>query len=98
MMRNTKASFGIVLSGLVLAALGWLARAAERSEAAATLSDADFGKLHTLIRPHADEARCRWMTDIPWETSIWEARQKAAAQGKPLLVVGSGGGSPLGRC
>jgi hypothetical protein len=38
------------------------------------------------------------MTDIAWETGLWEARQKAAAQGKPILVVGSGGGSPLGRC
>ena len=67
-------------------------------KARAQMSRAEWARLHSLIRPHPDEARCRWMTDIAWETDLWEARRKAAAQGKPLLVVGSGGGSPLGRC
>ena len=69
-----------------------------KAKAGAQRGPAGLAKLRALIRPHPDEARCRWMTDIAWETDLWEARRKAAAQGKPLLVVGSGGGSPLGRC
>jgi hypothetical protein len=86
-----------VLRGPALAAEGPQPPATQ-AKAPAPMRPAEFGKLQALIRPHPDEARCRWMSDIPWETSLWEARQKAAAQGKPLLVVGSGGGSPLGRC
>jgi hypothetical protein len=82
-----------------LAVAGALCRPAGASERPeAPLSPAAFAQLHALVRPHPDEARCRWMTDIAWETGLWEARQQAAAQGKPLLIVGSGGGSPLGRC
>ena len=61
------------------------------------MSPAAFARLHGLIRPHPDEARCRWLTDIPWETSLWEARRKAAAEGKPLYILAADF-SPLGFC
>ena len=58
------------------------------------LSAAEFEKLHQLIKPQAGESR--WM-EIDWYPNIWEARQKAAAEGKPLFIwAGSGGAPPAG--
>lgn len=50
--------------------------------------------LHALVKPVPGESR--WM-EIPWHPSVWEARRKAAAEGKPLfLLAGSGGAPPAG--
>jgi len=49
-------------------------------------------KLHALIKPAADEDR--WAS-IPWLTDLWEARKKAAAEGKPILLWEMDG-HPLG--
>lgn len=58
------------------------------------LSTAQVEKLHALIKPQAGESR--WM-EIDWYPNVWEARQKAAAEGKPLfLMAGSGGAPPAG--
>ena len=58
------------------------------------LSAAEFEKLHQLIKPQAGESR--WM-EIAWYPNIWEARQKAAVEGKPLFLwAGSGGAPPAG--
>jgi hypothetical protein len=54
------------------------------------ISPDQFETLRTMIRPDAGG-----MDDIPWMPTLWEARQKAAAEGKPLYVM-SGGGPPLG--
>jgi hypothetical protein len=51
-----------------------------------------FRELHALIKPQ--EAELKW-DKIPWLTSLWEARQKAAAQGKPILLWEMDG-HPLG--
>ena len=52
--------------------------------------------LHSLIRPVEKEAP--W-TEIAWMTSLWQARERAAREGKPLLLWGAGGGGPpLGLC
>ena len=51
----------------------------------------NFGRLHSLIRPQAKEDK--WL-QIPWLTDLWEARQKAAAAGKPILLWEMDG-SPL---
>jgi hypothetical protein len=56
------------------------------------LAGESFRELHTLIKPKASEEA--W-TRIPWMTSLWEARQKAAAQGKPILLWEMDG-HPLG--
>jgi hypothetical protein len=47
---------------------------------------------HETIRPRQGEAS--W-TAIPWITDLWEARQKAAQEGKPIFVW-SASGDPLG--
>ena len=49
-------------------------------------------RLHPTIMPRPGEAP--W-ADVPWETDLWEARKKAAAQGKPIFVW-SANGEPLG--
>jgi hypothetical protein len=53
---------------------------------------AQFDSLHAMIRPHANEAP--W-TSVPWEADLYEARKKAAAEGKPLFVW-SANADPIG--
>src|SRR5262245_23498229 len=49
-----------------------------------------FDRLRALIKP-----RPGGFADVPWMTSLWEARKKAAAEGKPILLW-VGDGHPLG--
>src|SRR5688500_15261603 len=51
----------------------------------------DFPQTHKLIRPQPGESR--WM-DIPWQTSLWQARRRAAEEGKPMFVWSGSGGAP----
>jgi hypothetical protein len=60
-----------------------------------TISDAELAKLHAVIKPQAGESR--WM-EIDWHPSIWEARQKAAAAGKPIFILAGSGGAPAAGC
>jgi hypothetical protein len=53
-----------------------------------------FRKLHDLIKPQTDESS--W-AQIPWMTDLWEARRKAAAEGKPMLIW-MASGHPLSQC
>ena len=53
-----------------------------------------LGSLHTLIKPQGGEFA--WYEDIPWLTSVQEAREKAAKEGKPLLIWCSADGQPCG--
>ena len=54
-----------------------------------------FAALHKLIKPQPGELRFH---EIPWLLSVWEVRQKAAAEGKPILVWSGAGGAPIGVC
>jgi hypothetical protein len=47
------------------------------------LTDRQFTRLYAMIKPQAGEAP--W-AEIPWLTSVWEARKKAAAEGKPIFL------------
>ena len=60
----------------------------------AEVAPAEFGRLRALIRPHPGESK--W-ADIPWQTSLWEARLAAAAEGKPIYILAADF-SPLGFC
>ena len=51
-----------------------------------------FDSLHSLIKPKPTEEK--W-NQIPWLASLWDARQKAAAAGKPILLWEMDG-HPLG--
>ena len=62
---------------------------------AGELSAGSFAELRQLIKPQPNESRWR---HVPWQTSLHGARQKAAAEGKPLLIWSGGGSAPLGGC
>src|SRR5262245_27563329 len=87
-----------VMLGGALAYHGWAADSPDRSEAKSSdarkgapgiLAD-QFDKLRALIKPKPGG-----YDDVPWMTDLWEARKKAAEEGKPLLVW-VGDGHPLG--
>ena len=54
-----------------------------------------FARLSALILPHPGESQ--WAS-INWQTSLWEARQKAVAEGKPIFILGAASGSAIGFC
>jgi hypothetical protein len=60
-----------------------------------TLSADQFDRLHRQIKPQPGESL--WM-EVPWLIDIHEARQKAAAEGKPILVLSGGGATGIGAC
>ena len=55
------------------------------------VSPATFDKLHRLIKPDPKTS----FENVPWLTSLWQARQQAAAEGKPI-VLWAGDPLPLG--
>ena len=79
-----------VVAGLILC----IAPLAAQEKNPPKLAAKEIEALHRLIKPHAGESR--WM-EIEWYPTVWEARQKAAATGKPLFLwAGSGGAPPAG--
>lgn len=48
--------------------------------------------LQALIKPRPEETR--W-EEIPWQVDLWDARRKAAREGKPLLLWEMDG-NPMG--
>ena len=54
-----------------------------------------FPELHKQIRPQPGESR--WL-ELPWLIDLHAARQKAAAEGKPLFVLSGGGATGIGAC
>ena len=67
----------------------WLAA---RLPASDPIEPRQFAKLHAIIKPKTSESQ--W-EQIPWLVSLWEARQRAAAEGKPILLWEMDG-HPLG--
>lgn len=80
---------------LVAAGLTFSKLAAQPSPEAAPIPADQFARLHALIKPQPGELRFH---EIPWLIDVWEARKKAAAEGKPILVWSGAGGSPVGVC
>ena len=65
-----------------------------RADEPKPLGTGEFEKLHEMLKPQPGESR--WM-EIDWYPNVWEARKKAAAEGKPLFLwAGSGGAPPAG--
>lgn len=56
--------------------------------------EAVFKRFLDLIKPQANDSP--WAR-IPWLTNLDEARKRAVAEDKPLLVWRAGGGAILGR-
>jgi hypothetical protein len=63
--------------------------------AQAKLDAVTFSQLHMQIRPQPGESR--WL-ELPWQIDLHAARQKAAAEGKPLFVLSGGGATGIGAC
>ena len=57
-------------------------------------SPAEFESLQRLIKPQ--EGEFAWYEEIPWMTRVQPARERAAADGKPLLIWTSADGQPCG--
>lgn len=92
---------GIMSAALAAVAAAWWgggaqrASAGERPATAPAGTDGSFEQVHALIKPHQGESR--WM-QVPWLTSVWEARKLAAAEGKPIFIWAGSGGGPVGVC
>ncbi len=78
---------GVLLGGIVAAGL-----MLPKTTASTPLSPDDVARLRKIIRPLPGEDP---FETIPWETNLWEARVKAAAAGKPILLWEMDG-HPLG--
>ena len=72
-----------------------LTTGALRADTPQTIATGEFEKLHQMLKPQAGESR--WM-EIGWYPSVWEARQKAAAEGKPIFLLAGSGGAPAAGC
>ena len=81
------------LSTVVVLAVAWVGSL--RADEPKPLSAEQIDKLHKLIKPQAGESR--WM-EIDWHPSVWEGRQKAAKEGKPLFIWAGSGGAPAAGC
>jgi hypothetical protein len=85
---------GILAVGLVVG-FGRESTLARPAADQTTVNEETFHQLRKQIRPQPGESR--WM-DIPWLIDVHEARQKAAAEGKPLFVYSGGGATGIGPC
>lgn len=66
-----------------------------RADGPAPLPIERFEKLHATIKRQPGEAR---YLEIDWYPSVWEARQKAAREGKPLFIWAGSEGAPSAGC
>ena len=85
------------LSGVLACSAVLLSQAVAEgpAKAEALLTAERFEAVHRMIQPQPGELRFR---EVPWLLSVWEARTKAAAEGKPLLIWSGSGGAPIGVC
>ena len=67
----------------------------DKVDSSRLLTPERFEDLDKLIRPSAGESR--W-EEIPWLLSVYDARKKAAEEGKPIIIWWAAGSSPLGGC
>lgn len=102
-MWTRKATTGLILA-VGLGNIGWFGcrtQAAdppdpgERTAAHAELNTESLLGLQARIKPQTGESR--WL-QIPWFLDLHEARQKAAAEGKPLFIYSGGGATGIGAC
>lgn len=66
-----------------------------RADEPKPLAAEQIDQLHKLIKRQPTESR--WM-EIAWYPTIWESRQKAAREGKPLFIWAGSGGAPAAGC
>jgi hypothetical protein len=74
--------------------LGVAAPFAWCAEPVPDIATVDFDRLLAVIKPQRGESPWR---EIPWLTNVTEARRKASAENKPLVIFTAADGSPLSR-
>jgi hypothetical protein len=77
-----------------LLVLGVACTAARPNDPVPEIPAADFDRLLAAIKPQPGESPWR---EIPWLTNVTEARRKASAENKPLVIFTAADGSPLSR-
>ena len=77
-----------------LLVLGVLAPLARGDDTVPDIPAANFDRLLAAIKPQRGESPWR---NIPWLTNVTEARRKASAENKPLVIFTAADGSPLSR-
>ena len=82
-----------IKSGFITLLLVYAATSQAADRVASIPSD-DFDRRHALIKPQKGESPWR---EIAWLTNVTEARRKAAAENKPIVIFTAADGSPLGR-
>lgn len=76
---------------LLVAVAAFSARA---QDARPQIPHSDLHRLLTEIKPQPGESPWR---EIVWLTSVTEARRRAAAEDKPIVIFTAADGSPLSR-
>lgn len=95
-MLRMKFSIGsLLLAGIIAVAPYPPQHVSAQEKASPQLSAGEFANLQEMIKPQPGELR--WM-DVVWFLDLHEARQKAAAEGKPLFILSSGGATGIGSC
>ena len=77
-----------------LLALGIASSFACGDDTVPEITAADFDRLFAAIKPQQGESPWR---EIRWLTNVTEARRKASAEDKPLVIFTAADGSPLSR-
>jgi len=67
---------------------------ARGNDAVPEIAAADFDRLLTAIKPQQGESPWR---EVVWLTNVTEARRRASAENKPLVIFTAADGSPLSR-
>ena len=83
----------LLLGALLILGLG-SATYGHGADAVPEILPADFERLLAAIKPQQGESPWR---EIPWLTSVTEARRQAIAEDKPLVIFTAADGSPLSR-
>ena len=96
LLTKLKAVAGALLAvSLLMGGVGWLNGVAQPAPVEPKLNAETFDQLRKHIRPQPGESR--WL-EVPWLIDVHEARQKAAAAGKPLFIYSGGGATGIGPC
>jgi hypothetical protein len=74
--------------------LGVVSARAHAADPVPEIAAADVERLLAAVKPQRGESPWR---EIPWLTDVTEARRKASAEDKPLVIFTAADGSPLSR-
>jgi hypothetical protein len=78
----------------VLLLLGLCSPPGSGADPVTEINPADFDRLLAEIKPQKAESTWR---EIHWLTNVTEARRKAIAEDKPIVIFTAADGSPLSR-